>query len=418
MKSYCFLRIIAFILVIITSGNAQQLSNAWGTYHEDLEKIRTELKQERQDSLAIKQLIRDAELAMGLDTFSVVNNSPIPPSGNKKDYYSWAPYLWPNPDTKDGLPYISKDGKTNPETDMKSDKPQLRRMTMAVQTLGLAYYYTQDKRYAHKAATLLKGWFLDPETGMNPNLNYGQAIPGEVEGRSSGIIDTRWYIILMNSIKLLNNSDALTSMDMLHLKSWFEDYLNWLLTNKMGQEEAQSENNHGTWYAAQIASFALFTDNIQLTKNVVNNSRKFFDSQLDSLGRQIHELRRTKSFDYSLYNIHALINLAMIAEQVDIDLWHYNAESKKNLYNAIRYMADHYYSDKDWPYEQISEKVITLNYENGLDFSVYYPYDLYTALRVGYKVYQDPLFMKSMEKISVDKVKAHRSNLLIYLEQR
>lgn len=406
--------VIAVIFVTtMTYGYTQKALNSCCSYVEDIERIKQSLKEGKQDSLALQQLIKDAELAMELDTFSVVNNSPVPPSGNKNDYYSWGPYVWPNPDTKDGLPYISKDGITNPETDLKSDKPLLRRMTMAVQTLSLAYLYTNDRKYAQKAVALIRGWFLDSGTGMNPNLIYGQAIPGRVEGRSTGIIDTRWYVILINSINLLSQSDALTSKEMLHLKLWFKDYLDWLLTSELGREEAQNENNHGSWYAAQIASFALFTDNIQLTKNIVNNSRRFFESQLDSVGRQIHELGRTKSFDYSLYNIHALITLAMIAEQVNIDLWQYNRDNNKNLYTAIKYMAKFYNSDRKWPYQQISEKAITLNYEDGLNFSVYYPYDLYSALRVGYKVYQDPLFLESMNKIPTDKARAHRSNLII-----
>lgn len=51
-------------------------------------------------------------------------------SGNKHDYYSFPPYWWPNPDTQDGLPYIRKDGQTNPDANSDAtDKNRLVKMS-------------------------------------------------------------------------------------------------------------------------------------------------------------------------------------------------------------------------------------------------------------------------------------------------
>lgn len=414
MPYYC-LGIIISVWMALSSAHAQEAHVFCGNHMGDIEKIEADPRHKAQDSSAIAQLMQDAEIAMGLETFSVVDNPPIPPGGSQNDYYSWAPYWWPDPQSEDGFPYISKDGETNPETEMKSDKPLLRRMAMAVHTLALAYIYTQDHRYAHKAAAFIRRWFLEPQTRMNPNLNYAQCIPGEEKGKPSGIIDTRWLILVVDATVLLDHSGVLTSTEEKELKLWFEEYVDWLLTSKNGQQEAQNKNNHGSWYAAQTACFALYAGKPQLTESIVENSKRFFATQQDSRGRQIHELNRTKSFDYSLYNIHALITLAMIAAQVNVDLWHYTIDDK-NLYQAIRFMAESYYSGEKWPYQQISERAITLGYEDGLHFSVYYPYDLYAALRIGYKVYQDPLFLKCMDKISTDHARTHRANLFIQLE--
>src|SRR5690606_15577916 len=101
-----------------------------------------------------------------------------------------AQYWWPNPDTKDGLPYIRKDGETNPESYQKvRDRSYLYELCRNVQTLGLVYFYSEEDKYAEKVGQLLETWFLSEDTRMNPNLNFGQYIPGKVDGRIEGLID-------------------------------------------------------------------------------------------------------------------------------------------------------------------------------------------------------------------------------------
>jgi len=43
-------------------------------------------------------------------------------------------------------------------------------MTDDVRALALAAYFTGNQDYADKAKSLVETWFLDDETGMNPNI--------------------------------------------------------------------------------------------------------------------------------------------------------------------------------------------------------------------------------------------------------
>ncbi len=66
------------------------------------------------------------------------------------DYYSEAPYWWPDPDNPGG-PYIRKDGQTNPAR-FTANRTALNAMCDAVFSLGAAAFLLDDPRYAQRAA--------------------------------------------------------------------------------------------------------------------------------------------------------------------------------------------------------------------------------------------------------------------------
>ena len=110
---------------------------------------------------AFKQLLKEADKALQFGPVSVMEKKHTPPSGDKHDYMSLAPYYWPDPTKPDGLPYIRKDGQTNPEVKEYKDKEYQPQLCTDVQTLALAYYFSGEKVYAQHAAKLLRVWFLD-----------------------------------------------------------------------------------------------------------------------------------------------------------------------------------------------------------------------------------------------------------------
>jgi hypothetical protein len=85
------------------------------------------------------------------------------------------------------------------------DQPQVAALASTVGALAQGFYWTRNESYAQRAAQLLRAWFLDPATRMNPNLNFGQAFPGvEPNGTFSGLIETDGnFIELLDSVALL-----------------------------------------------------------------------------------------------------------------------------------------------------------------------------------------------------------------------
>ena len=303
---------------------------------------------------ALRKLENDARKTLSQEPTSVVTKAATPPSGDKHDYMSQAPYFWPDPTKPNGLPYIRRDGERNPEINKISDHHTMDVMVAATRTLSLAYYLKGDEEYAAKATQLLRAWFLDPRTRMNPNLQYAQAIPGVNTGRGIGLIETRGMADVVDSIGLLTGSKAWTNADERGLEDWFGRFLQWMLESKNGRDEAAAKNNHGTYYDVQTASFALFLGKKDLAQKILETAKeKRIATQIEPDGRQPLELVRTKAWGYSNGNLDGLMLLARLAENVDVDLWNYQTKDGRSIRRALEYLYPFAIGDQKWTYQQL-----------------------------------------------------------------
>lgn len=334
---------------------------------------------------AVERLRRDAQRAMEAGPFSVVNKDATPPSGDKHDYMSLGPYWWPNPDTPDGLPYVRRDGRRYPGTRDIPNRRDLGEMCDAVATLATAYFFTDDETYAGRAVLLIRTWFLDPDTRMNPHLDYGQAIRGRNTGRGIGIIETRGFARVVDAVGLLADSSAWTAADQQALQRWIAQYLHWLTESDHGRDEAAAENNHGTYYDIQVASFAAFVGKTKLAADVLRAAGpRRIAVQVEPDGSQPLELARTKAWGYSVANLKGLITLATMAEHQGIDLWHYQSDDGRGIRQAIDFLLPFASGDKEWPYQQLGG---------------WSPRPFHPVLRIAAEKYPDGPYREALAKI-------------------
>lgn len=302
-------------------------------------------------------LIKKANAALNQPLLSVMDKTLLAASGDKHDYYSFPPYWWPDPSKKDGLPYIRRDGQNNPDASSDAtDKKRLVRMSNNVYYLSLAWYFTHDKRYADKAAAQIRAWFLTPATRMNPNMAYAQATPGINTGRGTGIIDTRVLVNVVDAIELLQSSGAIKADEYKQLQQWFGELYTWMTTSPNGRKEESGQNNHGTWYDLQSATFAGFSGQTEAAKKRLTITlERRIPSHFDAEGRQMHELARTRSWHYSTFNLDAYGQLAKLGEKVNISLWGSPAD-KPSLLQGYTYIARFIDSGTPWPWKDLEAK--------------------------------------------------------------
>lgn len=321
-----------------------------------MSRVRARLAEPGSDaSAALAELRKEADLCLSEGPWTVVAKEVVPPSGDKHDYVSVGPYWWPDPQQPDGLPYIRRDGEVNPER-MNYDNVGLSNTAHNSLTLALAWYFTRNPAYCNHASELLRTWFLRPETRMNPNLNFGQAIPGRTEGRGIGIIDTTSLIQVVDAALILESSEAWTGEDADALREWFAAYLDWLRTSPHGQQEARTKNNHGTWYDVQVACFAIYAGSPDIARAVLNSSAKArIASQIRPDGQQPLELARTKSWNYSVMNLKGFFTLASLAKHVDLNLWAYQPQTGGGIRVALDWLLPFAKGERTWKHEQITE---------------------------------------------------------------
>jgi len=308
---------------------------------------------------ALKKLVADADKALAVVPPSVTQKTKVPPSGDKHDYMSLAPYFWPDPAKKDGLPYVRKDGKINPESREESANDTLRARSVGatVETLALAYHFTGEEKYAEHGAKVLRVWFLDPATRMTPHFRFAQAVPGVNDGRGTGIVEARGLADAADAATLLAGSRHWTPADRQALLAWGEAYFTWLTTSKNGQDESAAKNNHGTWYDVQAAKWALVLGHADKAREIcATAATRRIEAQVQPDGKQPLELARTATFSYSCFNLRALSALAGLGEHAGIDLWKHRSADGRSLVAALDFLVPYLGENpKPWTMQQIRE---------------------------------------------------------------
>lgn len=307
---------------------------------------------------AYESLLKDTKKDLSEKAESVIDKEQVAPSGDKHDYVSLAPYFWPDPATPDGLPYIRKDGHWNPDADSNtnSDARRIERMILRVKKFALAYYFTGEDRYAKKGAELIRTFFLDSTSAMNPHLKYAQGVKGGKTGRGVGIIETRTFPDLIDSITLLSASPAWRKEDDKQMRDWAGRYFRWLTKSSHGKKEAHAGNNHGTYFDVQYVALAQYLGKKELATTVLEAAKKHrIALQIDPSGKQPHELKRTNTLHYSLFNLRGLFELAALGKNAGIDLFNYETEDGRSLRKAFDFMAPYADSTQKWPYARIAK---------------------------------------------------------------
>ena len=344
--------ILTTILASVTYAGAQSI---WDLQH--LASVKGALDKPVY-ATAYKQLLDEAGRLMTREPVAVTTKEPTPVSGDKHDYMSLSRYYWPDTTKADGLPYIVRDGLSNPELE-KYDRNKLSTMTTAVTTLSLAWYFSGEEQYARRAVEWLKVWFLNKDTRMNPNLNYAQVAPGlyDGHGRCYGVIDAYSFVEMLEGVQLLQSSASFSKKDQKALKAWFSKFLTWMLTSKQGIDEGQQKNNHAVAYDCQVIAYALYVGDKALAERMVREfPAKRIYKQIMPDGSQPQELRRTLAFGYSQYNLSHMIDIIQVGRKMGIHIDDSISSSGSSFYRAVDFLLPYVGGRvEQWPYKQIRE---------------------------------------------------------------
>ncbi len=295
------------------------------------------------------RILQKAEQALAEPVLHITD-IPAPGSpGGIHDYCSFGDYWWPNPDTPDRLPYIRRDGESNPDS-FAGHRRILRTMRRHTVYLACAYRLTGEERYAAGAARILREFFVEERTRMNPSLDYAQAIPGVCKGRGIGIIDTLHLADIPFAVQAISASPSVTETLTDGLLDWFSEYLDWMMNSPNGTEERNTDNNHRVCYVMQAASFALFTENRAVENFCREQFRTALLEQMAADGSFPRELARTKPYNYSIFILDNLVSICQMLSSPGDDLWDYTLEDGRGIRRALQFLTPYLLDRSAWPY--------------------------------------------------------------------
>jgi hypothetical protein len=301
----------------------------------------------------VRHLRAEAERRLKDGPWTVTSDRPQGVEIDVHDYYSQAPYWWPQDDPK--APYVRHDGQTNPNRFL-ANKNAINSMADAVFTLGTAAFLLDEPRYAQRAARVIHTWFVDPKTRMNPSLEYAQAIRNMNSGRGAGVIDGRVFIRAIQGMEFLAQTGQWDAKDQAAVHKWFQDYLHWLVTAEHSMDEKNSGNNHASWWTAQVAAVSTYVADDAAQKMVWAWYREqILPRQIRSDGSAPREEVRTKSLSYSAFNLEAMVMTCRIAQVNGVDLWGVKTKSGAGISTVIDYLQPYLTDPRKWAKDQIGE---------------------------------------------------------------
>lgn len=301
-------------------------------------------------------------------------------AGGKNDFYSEGDYWWPDPKNPNG-PYIRKDGMTNPEN-FTAHREAMIRFSQISGALASAYLVTKDNKYAKQLLPHLRAWFLNSDTKMNPNLLYGQAIMGRVTGRGIGIIDTIHLLEVAKAVLAIADANVLSELELMGIKNWFSQYLDWITTHPYGIAERDNGNNHSVCWALQVAVFSELTGNEEQAQYAANMYKKLLlPEQMAKDGSFPKELKRTKPYGYSLFNLDVMTTLCQVLSSPADNLFAFTTDDGRGIQKGLSFLFPYVEDKTTWPYEQ---DVVYWD-----EWPVRHPFLLFGGLATGTNSYID-----------------------------
>jgi low affinity Fe/Cu permease len=306
-----------------------------------------------------EQIVSNAERTLAGGVYSVTQKTTLPPSGDLHDYWHPAPYWWPNPHTKDGLPYIRKDGQRVPGTRMyepdsdQYDRTRLQLMFDGSACLALAWKLTGRQEFAEKGADIIRAWFINPNTRMNPHLRYAQVRMGhnKNEGLSTGIIEFKDFYYFLDAVRILSESGSFREEDTRIFKEWLCSYAEWLRTSPQGRKEMYSRNNHGTYYDLQMAAIFHYLGDQDRLRETFLRAASRIPKQFTENGEQPEEMTRSLTQHYCFFNLQGWLNILLLARAAGITLGEPESEPLVRITSSCHWVLGH--DMTQWPYEQI-----------------------------------------------------------------
>src|SRR5258706_16017807 len=121
-------------------------------------------------------------------------------------------------------------------------------------------------------------------------------------------------------------------------------------TSNIGREEAGTKNNLSVAFYLQLAVYAGFTgDEAKLAECRRQFKEVFIPNQMAADGSFPAELKRTKPYGYSIFQLDNMATLCQVLSSDRDDLWTFELADGRGIRNAMAYLYPFLADKSKWP---------------------------------------------------------------------
>ncbi len=264
-------------------------------------------------------LIDSADLALKEEPFSVTKRLNLPNGADPNDYLSFGSHWWPDPSVTTGLPYVRIEPGVNPDATINSTN--LSQMGKRIKELSLAWFFSREKQYADKAGELLRSWFLDSLTRMNPNLDHAGAVPGRIQGRGSAVSEGLPLVTMLDGLVIAETSGGLRGSEEKQIREWYQSYFQWLLESPLAIEAGTLTGRHALGRELQLLGIAHFLKNDEFVQIRISTvTLPLIRKMVGEDGRISADLRGNGSFAERVECLEYLFRIWEIGRRTEYDI--------------------------------------------------------------------------------------------------
>ncbi len=122
-------------------------------------------------------------------------------------------------------------------------------------------------------------------------------------------------------------------------------------THQYGIDEMNTKNNHSTCWIATASSMANLTGKDQVKQMCQERFKTVvLPSQMAEDGSFPLEIRRTKPYGYSLFNMDAFCNAARLLSVPEDNLWKFVTSDGKSVRKGMEYIYPFIVDKSAWPF--------------------------------------------------------------------
>lgn len=295
---------------------------------------------------AVAAAADSARRVLTLGPWTVTDKAWTPGGADHHDFVHVADYAWPDPDRPDGLPWVIRDGRVNPDAaGMARDGAWLRELGLAVRALTLGWWVTGDAAMAERVALLVRTWFTDATTRMRPALDHAVVVPGRTEPAGWGLARLQAVTDVVDCVELLE-AGAVDWSGVAGFRTWCADLCDWLRSSQLLRSEIDRGNNHTTWALDLVLALATHAGATDPFDVLPASPMELLDAQVGPDGRQPAEESRPRSFYYCGFNAAGMLSVARRAGRLGLDLSRPDDPPRR----ALDAMVDALVDPSSWPH--------------------------------------------------------------------